>query len=659
VNTLRRYPVLFCLICIQVLILGIGVIATRHLFISAVDSQKRAVFPRAKNSVLKEVLVQHEQWRAWAHFGDQQALGDVAEEMRERFPIKTIQVLKRDQVKIADRDQEITMIVPETDDNTVEEVVMVTLDEQKLFKEYNLTNSSSLVAMVLVASLVVSSVISFLFVRRYLYQPVQQITGLLAQESKSLDDALRISPAFGEIKSFIGEVLRVNLAYRKAREAEAIARTTQMLAHDVRKPFSLLESTLRTLESINNPSQLVSLSKSALPEVRSAIQSVEGMIADIMEIGIKKELTLKPTSLTAIVLDVINDHLAHSEALDISLSYDFRHIHLPLLHAGKFTRVVSNIVTNALQAMAGQGRLRFATHEIPGSRDMLQLSIANTNSYIPPEARSRIFEDFFSDGKQNGTGLGLAIAKKMVIDHGGEIWCNSDPTLGTEFIMTIPLSKELQDNFPKLLRSSHEVRAIHRERLEMQQARIQNIQTPSYQDKRHMEKGPSPCDEDRTLVLPIITDETQSDQNRPTTQSMPEAECPRPKIVVVDDIWTFRRIWDEIKEIDVTSFCSPNAFREAYSDGQNLQQIITCLIVDNNFGSLTNETGLEFARSLRESGFANPIFLSTNENITDGDLQGIINRVESKNAEDAWAEIKQDLSPAAPSTDRIKELPPC
>ena len=49
-----------------------------------------------------------------------------------------------------------------------------------------------------------------------------------------------------------------------------------------------------------------------------------------------------------------------------------------------------------------------------------------------------VFQPFVSYGKTEGSGLGLAIAKKIVEDHGGEIYLDARSGTGTLFKITIP-----------------------------------------------------------------------------------------------------------------------------------------------------------------------------------------------------------------------------
>ena len=101
-------------------------------------------------------------------------------------------------------------------------------------------------------------------------------------------------------------------------------------------------------------------------------------------------------------------------------------------------QVFVNVISNAIQAMKGKGKLELATYI---DSDMLTVSIRDSGPGIPAPHRSKIFDPFFTTKSQGeGTGLGLTIARRIVTKHGGQIRVETADARGAWFTITFPLS---------------------------------------------------------------------------------------------------------------------------------------------------------------------------------------------------------------------------
>lgn len=126
---------------------------------------------------------------------------------------------------------------------------------------------------------------------------------------------------------------------------------------------------------------------------------------------------------------------------------------LPAAHAdaGQISRVVHNLVLNAVQAMPHGGLVKLALTAVdvaPGEIATLapgryvQLSVADNGPGIPAENLPRIFEPYFSTKGRN-SGLGLATVHSIVKKHQGHITVESHPGHGTTFRVWLPVAREL------------------------------------------------------------------------------------------------------------------------------------------------------------------------------------------------------------------------
>ncbi|KAA0546043.1 cell wall metabolism sensor histidine kinase WalK [Bacillus sp. BGMRC 2118] len=115
----------------------------------------------------------------------------------------------------------------------------------------------------------------------------------------------------------------------------------------------------------------------------------------------------------------------------------------------KITQVLDNIISNALKYSPEGGKIQFRLIEKEGK---LEISVSDQGVGIPKENLTNIFDRFYRVDKARtrklgGTGLGLAIAKEMVVAHGGDIWATSKDGVGTTIYFTLPLEKELEDDW--------------------------------------------------------------------------------------------------------------------------------------------------------------------------------------------------------------------
>jgi signal transduction histidine kinase/ActR/RegA family two-component response regulator len=230
------------------------------------------------------------------------------------------------------------------------------------------------------------------------------------------------------------------LEHEKAR---AIAQMTQMLAHDVRKPFSILEMGMELISRAKDPEDLKKSLATLKQEMGKAMTSVNGLITDVMEVGsTATELIQEPVSPESLIESTLGEIFRIYPKADISIAYDLGHTHMTNVHAQKVGRVFSNIVGNSVQAIKYKGQIWFKTKEENG---FIEFCLGNSGSFIPAESLPKLFDAFFTSGKQGGTGLGLAIAQKVVTAHGGRIWCesvkNAEYPLGkVEFFFTLPVA---------------------------------------------------------------------------------------------------------------------------------------------------------------------------------------------------------------------------
>ncbi len=126
---------------------------------------------------------------------------------------------------------------------------------------------------------------------------------------------------------------------------------------------------------------------------------------------------------------------ARADGVTIRIEKDFAAVPPVTLNAAEFREVLTNLIFNAVDAMAAGGTITFATRR---EGDETILRIADTGTGMTEEALRSCFDPFYSTKGTAGTGLGLSAAYGVVNRHGGTIDVASEEGVGTTFTICLP-----------------------------------------------------------------------------------------------------------------------------------------------------------------------------------------------------------------------------
>ena len=101
-------------------------------------------------------------------------------------------------------------------------------------------------------------------------------------------------------------------------------------------------------------------------------------------------------------------------------------------------RVLVNLCDNAARAVAGDGGRVTITARAPEGESRCVLEVADDGPGIPAQLRERIFEPYVTTARPGeGMGLGLAIARKILLEHGGDLELVPSAA-GSAFLLALP-----------------------------------------------------------------------------------------------------------------------------------------------------------------------------------------------------------------------------
>ena len=148
--------------------------------------------------------------------------------------------------------------------------------------------------------------------------------------------------------------------------------------------------------------------------------------------------TMKEVDVNEKIEAAVEMALMASSTDDITVKKNFDSIPAILAKPEEIQQVFLNIISNAVQAMKGKGKLFLSSQQDQG---FIVVHIRDTGPGIPPEYITKVFDPFFTTkGQGEGTGLGLSIVHRVVNQYGGNIKIESEPDEGTTFVISFPVN---------------------------------------------------------------------------------------------------------------------------------------------------------------------------------------------------------------------------
>jgi PAS domain S-box-containing protein len=229
---------------------------------------------------------------------------------------------------------------------------------------------------------------------------------------------------------------------RKLKDAErlaAIGATAGMVGHDIRNP----------LQGIVSDVYLAKSDMSSMPEgetkenvmesllgIEKNVDYINKIVQDLQDYArpinpITKEINLQYLCEDVLLKSNMPKSIRNSCKVDQNAKQLFADPEL-------LRRVMSNLVTNAVQAMPEGGRLSIRAYR---QQDDVVIVVQDTGVGIPDEVRPRLFTPLFTT-KSKGQGFGLSVVKRVTEAMNGTVTFESKEGKGTKFIVRLPSQRD-------------------------------------------------------------------------------------------------------------------------------------------------------------------------------------------------------------------------
>jgi signal transduction histidine kinase len=281
--------------------------------------------------------------------------------------------------------------------------------------------------------------LTYLLARR-IVEPVNRLDRAAAEVSRqnyncqvevdSEDELGRLARTFN---TMCASIQRAREDLIRQERISTIGRLSGSIVHDLRNPLAAIYGGAEMLVDAELPPSQV---KRLAGNIYRASRRIQELLQDLLNVSRgKSESTemCKLRDIAAAACDALN---SPAEAQSVAMAIDIpEDVELPM-ERNRMERVFANLVANALEVMPDGGSIHISVSSEDGS---VVISVTDTGPGISTEVRARLFQPFFSAGKKNGLGLGLALSRQTVLDHGGDMWVESESGQGACFRFRLPL----------------------------------------------------------------------------------------------------------------------------------------------------------------------------------------------------------------------------
>lgn len=239
------------------------------------------------------------------------------------------------------------------------------------------------------------------------------------------------------------QVSEIESAMKMAEQSSKHASFGQLLmgiAHEVRNPAQAILGSVGLIEeNLEDRDAVSSLVKSSIDNIHRLINIMETLLQyGKPSSGVKKDVQIQ-----TVVEDFLHLREINFKNKGVSLVKAYETNTPVKADDNRLYQVVSNIITNAVEAMPNGGILTISITEssyldkLNKKHDGVCFAVTDSGVGISEENKTKIFDSFFST-KYGNTGLGLPMVLQIVDDHEGMIVIDSSPGEGTTFKVFLP-----------------------------------------------------------------------------------------------------------------------------------------------------------------------------------------------------------------------------
>ncbi|HJB07841.1 MAG TPA: GHKL domain-containing protein [Candidatus Enterocloster faecavium] len=410
--------------------------------------------------------------------------GDLAETMKKLDPLmdgnnSRLTVIKMDGTVLADTQAQMDELDNHLDRKEVQDAIQTgsgyarrrsdTLNEGMLYVAYRSKN----------ADVILRAAVPYSGFQQYLplFFPASALSLLVAVVGSFIVTTRLVSSITKPLQDIAKEMLKVkgdytelNFEHCQYPEINVIADTTMKMSknvkdylnqiekermirqeffsnasHELKTPITSIQGYAELLES--GMIQDEATKADFASRIKKEAVRMTGLINDILMISRleskEAEVTFSDVRISVLLEEIVDSLKPQAAEAQVFIHVDCQPL---MIHANlqQMRELLTNLISNAVKYNRPGGQVWVNIRETDGQ---MVIRVKDNGVGIPSDSLDRIFERFYRvdkgrSRKQGGTGLGLSIVKHIVNFYHGTIHVSSEPDIGSEFTVFLPMNGE-------------------------------------------------------------------------------------------------------------------------------------------------------------------------------------------------------------------------
>lgn len=286
-------------------------------------------------------------------------------------------------------------------------------------------------------ALIAALAVTYLVARKIM-QPVAELDRAAAEIAKenydydvrvnSQDELGRLAETF---QSMCESIRRARAELIRQERISTIGQLSTSIVHDLRNPLAAIYAGAEMLMDSNLPEEQT---KRLARNIYRASRGIQDMLQQLLNVARGKSDVSEMCGLRDVIGAAWAVVAPAADARHVELAADVPETQECPMSRARMERVFSNLFENAIEAMRSGGTISIRTQ---AQGDNILVEVQDTGPGINPALRGRLFQPFVTAGKKNGLGLGLALSRQTLLDHGGDLWADSNGP-GARFCLRLP-----------------------------------------------------------------------------------------------------------------------------------------------------------------------------------------------------------------------------